>query len=70
MKERSDRAGVSIHYIKHQGLANAVFMTRLEHVLMEKSVCRPAGFSDLGVVLIAISLSGNARTGMTDPPIG
>jgi hypothetical protein len=70
MKEKSDRAGLLIYYIKHQGLPNAVFMTRLEHVLMEKSVCGPAGFGALGAVLIAVSLSGDARTGMTDPTIG
>ena len=39
MKERSDRAEVLVCCRAHQGLLNDVFMTRLTHILMEKSAC-------------------------------
>ena len=38
-KDSSDQIEVSVYCSTHWGLRNAVFMTRLEHVLMDKSDC-------------------------------
>src|SRR5271155_4516798 len=66
-KELIDSAEVRLCFRAHRMLHTDVLMAQSDHVLMEKMV-----FDILrsGAVLSAISVSGDARTGMRHPKIG
>jgi hypothetical protein len=66
-KDSSDGAELLICCSTHRELRSDVFMTRLDDLSMEKKAC--GDFRDREI-WGAISVTGDARTGMRDPKIG